>query len=68
MHAQTTVGIASHGVIAMVIIATAIEMSPTAKMSNTHIDIDKSTILMSLANLRNVFLFQMKPHRKTSCT
>lgn len=58
IQAQITVGIASHGVIAIVIIATAIEISPIAMMSNMHIDNNKSTILMSLANLivRNVFL------------
>lgn len=51
MQAQSTVGIASHGVTAMIIIATVIEMSPITIMSNTHIDSNKSTILISLANL-----------------
>jgi len=63
MQMQSTVGIASHGVTAMIITATAIEMSPITMMSNTQIARNKSTILISLANLikiRNVFFFQIK--------
>jgi len=52
MQTQITVGIASHGVTAMTISITVIVMSPITMMSNTHIDSNKSTILISLANLR----------------
>jgi len=57
------VGIASHGVTAMIITAIAIEASPIIMMSNTQIARNKSIILISLANLikiRDVFLFQIK--------
>jgi len=60
---QSTVGIASHGVTAMIITAIAIEASPIIMMSNTQIARNKSIILISLANLikiRDVFLFQIK--------
>lgn len=57
MQVQSTVGIANHGVTAMIITATVIEMSPITMMSNTHIDSIKSTILVSLANLINNKIF-----------
>lgn len=54
MQPQSTVGIASHGVIATTITTTEIDPSPTVIMVNMHIDSIKSTILMSLANLINI--------------
>lgn len=51
MQAQNREGIANHGVTAMIMTITVIEISPITMISNMHIDNIKSTTLISLANL-----------------